>query len=100
MKTLDKTIHKYLDLVIFSFGILKKDHKTPGSVHWLKKYIYPSHYHTNRFSLTKIFCVSTINLALCLKAIIWTRDWTSPIPVKFPHTTPEQNQTWITKMDS
>lgn len=37
MTTLDKIIHKYLDLVIFFFGILRKDHKKQGSVYWLKK---------------------------------------------------------------
>lgn len=37
MTTLDKIIHKYPDLVIFSFEILRKEHKKPGSANWLKK---------------------------------------------------------------
>lgn len=93
MTTLDKIIHKYPDLVIFSFEILRKEHKKPGSANWLKK--------KKKLSLSYQWAQFDLNF-LCLnyKAIIWTRDWTSPIPVKFAHITPEQKQTWISKMDS
>lgn len=69
MTNLEKIIRKYLDLVIISFGILRKDLKKPVSVHWLKKKIIPITIISNGLSSTKIFCVS-----LNYKAIIWTRD--------------------------
>lgn len=87
MTIFEKIIHKYLDLVIISFGILRKDLKKPGSVHWLKKNLSQSLSLAMGSGWPKFF------VSLSITRPLFEPETTSPIPVKFAYTIPEQKQT-------
>lgn len=85
MTNLEKIIRKYLDSVIISFGILRKDLKKPESVHWLKKKNLSQSLSLAMGSVRPKFFVS-----LSITRPLYEPETTSPIPVKFAYTNPEQ----------